>query len=157
MTERYRKPPEHCSEVDKSLQGLIALSHREASTFLRLLHCVVYRSAQGATIPDVPVLLLDTSHTHFDQRTLIVGLSRVEHGAQLRVARFQQQTDAFGHTGRPGRPEFHPSADAAPLDDLLPQLCYGPPEADSSESESESESEAEADEWRAASDEEGDD
>ena len=55
MTQRYRKAPEHCSEIDHSLQGLIALSHGDASVSLRLLHCVVYRSAQGATIADVPM------------------------------------------------------------------------------------------------------
>jgi hypothetical protein len=158
MTQRYRKPPEQCSEVDHSLQGLIVLSYRDASASLRLLHCVVYRSAQGATIPDVPVLLLDTSHRYFDQRTLIVGLSRVQSGSQLRVASFDQQTDAFGFCGRPGRPEFHPSADAAPLDDLLPQMCYEPPEADSSSEESEAaESEAEADEWPAPPSDESED
>ena len=74
----------------------------------------------------------------------------MQHGSQLRVATFQQQADAFGQCGRPGRPEYNPSADAAPLDYLLPQMCYGPPEADSS---SESEAEAEADEWRAPLDE----
>jgi hypothetical protein len=159
MTERYRKPPECCSDIDQSLQGLIALSHRDASAYLRLLHCTVYRSSQGSTIPiGTPVLLLDTNHKHFCQRTLIVGLSRVEHGSQLRVASFQQQTDVFGHCGRPGRPEYHPSADAAPLDDVLPQLCYQQPDADSSsEDEAESEAEAEAEEWPAVSDEEGED
>ena len=67
---------------------------------------------------------------------------------------WQQQTDAFGFCGRPGRPELHPAADAAPLDDLLPQMCCEPPEADSS---SESEAEAEADERRAPSDDEDED
>ena len=122
MTERYRKPEDQCSLADKKLQGPIMLTHEQASKELRLLHCCTYRSAQGATIPRaVPVLLLDTSHEYFDHRTLVVGMSRVEHGDQLRLATLEQQEELFGYCGRP-RPDRGYSDPAAPMDLLLEQL-----------------------------------
>jgi hypothetical protein len=122
MTERYRKPEEERSFAEKKLQGPILLTHAQASKELRLLHCCTYRSAQGATIPrSVPVLMLDTSHEYFDHRTLIVGMSRVEHGSQLRLATLEQQEELFGYCGRP-RADRGYSDPAAPMDALLEQL-----------------------------------
>ena len=94
------------------------LSHKDASASLRLLHCTTYRSAQGCTIPkEIPVLMMDASHRYFDHRTLIVGLSRVEHGSQLRIATHEQQVAAFGWCGRAAREPFNPNA---PRDDCAP-------------------------------------
>ena len=154
MVERYRK--RQCAGHDAKLQAVITLSHREASDSLRLLHCTTYRAAQGCTIPEgTSVLLLDANHAYFDHRTLIVGLSRVEVGAQLRVATPQQQIAAFGWRGRSGRPAWVPE-DEAPQDALLDSFHYEPeeeeeeeeereewqwPEAEESEEESESEDE----------------
>jgi 5-methylcytosine-specific restriction endonuclease McrA len=81
------------------LEAVLVLSHEDASTCLRLTHATTYRSAQGVTIRDRPVLLLDAHHLYFDTRTLIVGLSRVAVGSQLAVATKQQQSAAFGCCG----------------------------------------------------------
>jgi hypothetical protein len=114
MTERYRK--RECAGRDAKLQAVLTLSHREASDSLRLLHCSTFRAAQGCTIAEgTPVLLLDANHAYFDHRTLIVGLSRVEVGAQLRVATSEQQIAAFGWCARSGRPAWVPE-DEAPQD-----------------------------------------
>jgi hypothetical protein len=56
----------------------VALTHQETSALLRLTYAVVYARIQGRTVADKHVVLLDTRHRHFDVRTLIVGLSRVE-------------------------------------------------------------------------------
>jgi hypothetical protein len=116
MIERYRKPDDECSKRDARLQAVLTLDHDAASKELRLLHCCTYRSAQGCTIAQpTPVLLLDTSHEYFDHRTLVVGMSRVEHGSQLRIASHHQQEDAFGWCGRPAR---RPSDWRHPADEI---------------------------------------
>jgi hypothetical protein len=137
MTERYRT-----QEATSLLQGLISLTHREASDSLRLLHAQTYRSAQGCTIRDTPVLLMDTRHKYLDHRMLIVGLSRVERGSQLRVATHEQQEAAFGFCGRPGRAEFDPES---PLDEMLSQIQYSNEDSDESDEE---EQEDAQEQWR---------
>jgi hypothetical protein len=131
MTERYRT-----QESTGFLQGMIALTHREASESLRLLHAQTYRSAQGCTIRDTPVLLMDTRHRYLDHRMFIVGLSRVERGSQLRLATHEQQEAAFGFCGRPGRPEFDPES---PLDEMLSRIEYSNEDSDESSEEDEQE------------------
>ena len=62
---------------------------------------MTYRAAQGCTVgDDAPVLLLDTSRKYLDRKMLIVGLSRVASGSQLRVATRAQQQEAFGRAGQ---------------------------------------------------------
>jgi hypothetical protein len=137
MTERYRK--RECTGRDAKFQAVLTLSYRDASDCLRLLHCSTYRSAQGCTIAEgTPVLLLDANHTWFDHRTLIVGLSRVEVGAQLRVATPEQQFKAFGWCGRSGRPAWVPE-EQAPQDALLDLFRYEPPEESEEEEEKQEE------------------
>ena len=138
MLPRYRKRGEG--------NELITLCELDASRMLRLTHCTTYRSAQGSTIASGPVLLLDASHKYLDHRMLIVGLSRVASGAQLRVATRAQQEEAFGWAGQ-GREEFAPRRE---LQCRLDDRASADSEATESESESESESEAQGrvEEWR---------
>ena len=44
-----------------------------------------YYTCQGRTVRDRHLVLLDTTHTHFSARALIVGLSRATHGRWLHV------------------------------------------------------------------------
>jgi hypothetical protein len=119
MTERYRKPDAECTAQQRLLQGPIGLTHQQASKELRLLHCCTYRSAQGCTIArPTPVLLLDARHAYFDHQTLVVGISRVEHGSQLRIAAHEQQEEAFGWCGRPAREAFDPATWRDPADEM---------------------------------------
>ena len=45
-----------------------------------------YYTVQGKTYRDTHVVLLDTSHKHFDMRKLIAGMSRATHGQYVHVA-----------------------------------------------------------------------
>jgi hypothetical protein len=140
MLERYRKR----GEPPRS----IALCEQDASRLLRLTHCTTYRSAQGCTIADTPVLLLDASHKWLDHRMLIVGLSRVASGSQLRVATAAQQQEAFGWCGE-RREEFAPRRELrCRLDDRESTDSDATESESESGSESGSESEGRAEEWR---------
>ena len=141
MLERYRKRGEAAS--------LIVLCEHDASRLLRLTHCTTYRSAQGSTIAgDTPVLLLDASHKWLDHKMLIMGLSRVASGSQLRVATRAQQEEAFGWCWE-GREEFAPHRELrCRLDDREST------DSEATESASESEEQECAEEWRSESDEE---
>ena len=143
MTERYRKPEDKCDWKEKKQQSLIVLSHRDASASLRLLHCTTYRSAQGCTIPKhIPVLMMDASHKYFDHRTLIVGLSRVEHGSQLGIATHEQQQQTFGWCGRAARKPLDSTAprnDGAPLGSSSPKMAYREPTSEDEEDSEEEE------------------
>ena len=52
---------------------------------LRLTHAICYYTAQGRTVRDRHIVLLDTANRHFSMRALIVGLSRTTHGSYLHV------------------------------------------------------------------------
>ena len=71
----------------------IALSHEEASRFLRLRYAVCYFTIQGRTLRDQHILLLDGRSRHFTVRNLIVGLSRVTAGLFAHVATRQQEKE----------------------------------------------------------------
>ena len=141
MLERYRKRGEP--------QRDIMLCEHDASRLLRLTHCTTYRSAQGSTVAGAPVLLLDTSHKWLDHRMLIVGLSRVASGSQLRVATRAQQEEAFGWCGE-GREEFAPRRELRCTLDQRESTDSKATESESgSESGSHSDRESEcAEEWR---------
>ena len=144
MLRRYRKRGDPTREI--------MLCEHDASRLLRLTHCTTYRSAQGCTIAGAPVLLLDGSHKWLDHRMLIVGLSRVASGSQLRVATRAQQEEAFGWCGE-GREEFAPRRE---LRCALDQRESTDSDATQSESESQRDSESEecAEEWRSDEDDE---
>ena len=57
----------------------------EVCAQLRLCHSLCFYTAQGRTIRDRHIVLLDTTHPHFSVRALIVGLSRATHGKWLHV------------------------------------------------------------------------
>jgi hypothetical protein len=154
MIERYRRPDEECTAQQRLLQGPIGLTHQQASKELRLLHCCTYRSAQGCTIArPTPVLLLDARHAYFDHQTLVVGISRVEHGSQLRIAAHEQQEEAFGWCGRPAREAYDPNTWRDPMDELAayaasqrvprPEMIYERDSDEEQEAEPEAEPEAE--------------
>ena len=63
------------------------LSHSEAALRMRPQHALCYYTAQGRTLRDGPVTLMDTGHRHFTKRHLIVGLSRCGEGRDVGVAR----------------------------------------------------------------------
>ena len=101
----HRKRPGPCRSQSEERRRVkqeseIVLSHAEASASLRLIHATTYRSAQGITLKDRPLLLLDTVHAHFEHRMFIVGLSRVASREQLAVATMEQQRDTVGFCGK---------------------------------------------------------
>ena len=57
----------------------------EVCAQLRPSHAICFYTAQGRTIRDRHIVLLDTTHQHFSVRALIVGLSRATHGKWLHV------------------------------------------------------------------------
>ena len=59
---------------------------REFARTLRMAYARCYYTVQGETCRDKHILLLDTSHKHFDMRKLIVGMSRAMHGKYVHVA-----------------------------------------------------------------------
>ena len=64
----------------------IVLSHSDFVCKLRMPYARCYYTVQGKTYRDTHVVLLDTSHKHFDMRKLIVGMSRATHGQFVHVA-----------------------------------------------------------------------
>ena len=64
----------------------IVLSHTDFVKKLRMPYARCYYTVQGKTYRDTHVVLLDTSHKHFDMRKLIVGMSRATHGQYVHVA-----------------------------------------------------------------------
>ena len=60
---------------------------------MRPTHCLVYYTAQGRTLKDKSVLLLDTTNKFFTLRHFTVGASRATSGTLLAIATPRQQTD----------------------------------------------------------------
>ena len=65
----------------------------EVCAQMRLCTALCYYTAQGRTIRDRHIVLLDTTHQHFSVRALIVGLSRATHGRWLHVG--DEQSEAL--------------------------------------------------------------
>ena len=83
----------------------LTLTHAEASHNLRLTEALTYPSAQGRTLRDKHILLMDANErSHFSPRHLVVGLSRATHGNYVHIAQ-GRQSRAFVKTG-----EMTPSA-----------------------------------------------
>ena len=64
----------------------VVLSREEFARKCRMAYARCYYTVQGKTCHDTHILLLDTSHKHFDMRKLIVGMSRATHGKYVHVA-----------------------------------------------------------------------
>ena len=64
----------------------VVLSHETCARKCRMAYARCYYTVQGKTCRDKHILLLDTSHKHFDMRKLIVGMSRARHGKYVHVA-----------------------------------------------------------------------
>ena len=60
---------------------------------MRPTHCLVYYTAQGRTLRDKNVLLLDVTARYFTLRHFIVGVSRATAGARLSIATAKQQEE----------------------------------------------------------------
>ena len=52
---------------------------------MRLQHALCYYTAQGRTLRDGLVVMMDTDHKHFTKRHLIVGLGRVGEGRDVEI------------------------------------------------------------------------
>ena len=77
--------------VDEPLE-FVELSHKEASTQLRLTYALTFASIQGRTIRDKHICLMDTHHKkYFTTRHLIVGVSRATHGSYVHVPTERQE------------------------------------------------------------------
>ena len=63
----------------------------EVCAQMRLCTALCYYTAQGRTIRDRHIVLLDTTHQHFSVRALIVGLSRATHGKWLHIGDDQSE------------------------------------------------------------------
>ena len=77
----------------------VDLTHEEASVYLRLSYAFCYYTAQGRTIRDRHVVLLDTRHrnkageSYFTLRHLIVGMSRATYGKYVNTPTAEQEKD----------------------------------------------------------------
>jgi len=69
------------------------LSLEDAASLMRPTHCLVYYTAQGRTLRDKNVLLLDVTARYFTLRHFIVGVSRATAGARLSIATAKQQEE----------------------------------------------------------------
>ena len=59
----------------------------DVPALFRLTHAMCYFTVQGRSFDlGRQTLLLDTDHTHFSKRALIVGMSRVWSGQNLHIA-----------------------------------------------------------------------
>ena len=65
----------------------------EVCAQLRLCHSLCFYTAQGRTIRDRHIVLLDTAHQQFSVRALIVGLSRATHSKWLHIG--DEQSEAL--------------------------------------------------------------
>ena len=68
-------------------------SLEDAASLMRPAHCLVYYTAQGRTLRDKNVLLLDVTARYFTLRHFVVGVSRATAGARLSIATAKQQEE----------------------------------------------------------------
>ena len=94
MNSEYQALPEQPEDDEEDLPdsdvakapSQIKIPKLDVPKLLRLTHAMCYYTIQGRTLKNKRVLLLDTGANHFTCRALIVGLSRVTHGAHVSVA-----------------------------------------------------------------------
>ena len=78
-------------ENEEEAQEDINLSLEDTAALMRPTHCIVYYTAQGRTLRDKNVLLLDVANKYFTLRHFIVGVSHATAGTRLRIATTEQQ------------------------------------------------------------------
>ena len=84
MNEGHKK--KHDSDDEEPSAELLTMPLTEAPRVLRLTHAMCDFTVQGRTLKGKHICLLDTGHTWFSRRALIVGMSRATHGAFVHVA-----------------------------------------------------------------------
>ena len=84
MNEEHKK--KHDSDDEGPSAELLTMPLTEAPRVLRLTHAMCYFTVQGRTLKGKHICLLDTGHTWFSRRALIVGTRRATHGAYVRMA-----------------------------------------------------------------------
>jgi hypothetical protein len=81
------------SDAVEGKEGVYRLTHTKAAKILRLQHALVYASIQGRTMRQKRICLLNTDHSHFTVRHLIVAVSRATHGEYVHVADLDQEQE----------------------------------------------------------------
>ena len=74
----------------------IKVEHQDVTLLLGMSHALCYYSAQGRTLRDEHIMLLDTENPYFSRRALIVGMSRATHGKYVHVATAEQECAILG-------------------------------------------------------------
>ena len=104
MNNEYQTAPGHAEDDDEDLPDSdvakaplhITIPKLDVPKLLRLTHAMCYYTIQGRTLKNKRVLLLVTEFKHFTSRALIVGLSRVTHGAHVSVATREMEERVTG-------------------------------------------------------------
>ena len=105
MNSEYQAMPEHQSEDDEEdlpdsdvakAPSQITIPKLDVPKLLRFTHAMCYYTIQGRTLKHKRVLLLDTGVQYFTSRALIVGLSRVTHGAHVSVVSMEMEERVTG-------------------------------------------------------------
>ena len=104
MNSEYQTAPEHAEDDDEDLPDSdvakaplqITIPKLDVPKLLRLTHAMCYYTIQGRALKNKRVLLLDTEFKYFTSRALIVGLSRVTHGAHVSVAAREMEERVTG-------------------------------------------------------------
>ena len=110
-------------EVTQVAEDNIELSHEETGQWLRLAYAITYPSIEGRTIPDRTILLLDTANRYFNNRNLMVGISRVKEGRAVKISTPDQELQWLAHMSAVPDEE----AKSAPAEDFEPEF-YDPGE-----------------------------
>ena len=90
-TVKLQMREEYCHGADDEA---VEIPRDSVVSQLRLTHAMCYYTCQGRTVKDRHIVLLDTDHSHFSTRSLIVGLSRATHGRYLHIGD-EQSEQAF--------------------------------------------------------------
>ena len=90
MAQEFKQEAKDSEEEEEEI---LSFSLEETATLMRPTHCLVYYTAQGRTLRDKNVLLLDVSARYFTLRHFIVGVSRATSGDRLSIASVQQQDE----------------------------------------------------------------
>ena len=81
------------TDADEEGRQNFTFSLEDVASLMRPTDCLVYYTAQGRTLRDKNVLLLDVNARYFTLRHFIVGVSRATAGARLSIASVQQQDE----------------------------------------------------------------
>ena len=102
MNEEYRNDPDPDSDTEAPDTDVarapheIKVPYQNLPMLLRLTHAMCYFTVQGRTLRNKRVLLVDTEHSFFQRRSLIVGLSRATHASLVHVASEEDEERVTG-------------------------------------------------------------